>query len=115
VETKTSGIGGMMGTCQQCGKCCEKVSLGRINNYTADQKEYLRAHGAVEDQGFFLIPFKCPHLIRVLNHADNPEDDFINHACVIHDTKPKICKQFDGKQYKNHALYWVPRECEMRK
>jgi len=95
-------------TCSQCGECCKYITLGRISQYREEQKEYMRAHGIAEDQGFFIIPFKCPHLeVKAV-------DDKWVHVCDIHDKKPKICAQFDGKKYKNHTLYWVPKECTMR-
>jgi Fe-S-cluster containining protein len=96
----------MMNECSRCGKCCSFIVLSRIQGATKDSKEYARAHGLVEDQGFFLIPFECPHLYMEVGGL---------FGCDIHETKPKICKGFDGKHYKNRTIYWVPKECTMSK
>jgi Fe-S-cluster containining protein len=96
--------------CSQCGECCKYITLGRISQYREDQKEYLRTHGVLEDQGFFIIPFKCPHLELKVKSVD---DTIWVHICDIQDTKPKICKQFDGRKFKNRTLYWVPKCCKM--
>jgi len=124
-RTADEAQGGVMSTpilsgrCSMCGECCTKINLGRVAQFKEEQKEYLRAHGVIEDQGFFLIPFTCPHL---KTHVDEfvydgiytPADDIqFTRKCNIHDKKPKICQKFDGKRYKNHTIFWVPRGCNM--
>ena len=100
-----------MNECSRCGQCCLWINLGRVQSATKDQRDYASARGAVEDKGFFLIPFKCPHLHQTYERFES--DDPITYYCDIHDTKPKLCKEFDGKMYKNRVLYWVPDECKM--
>ena len=100
-----------------CGTadCCKYINLGRILNFPPQQKEYLRAHGVVEDQGFFLIPFRCPHLAT--SPKDSSEFNKIvgENYCDIHDHKPKICADWNGKKFQNHMLIWVPRNCSLAK
>jgi Fe-S-cluster containining protein len=116
-----------MNTCSHCGACCTKINLGRVAQFREEQKEYMRAHGVVEDQGFFLVPFKCPHLKihtveRVAHYStktgekipDEPFNQIDGFICDIHDNKPKICKEFDGSRYKNRKLFWVPSSCTMK-
>ena len=108
--------GGLMSTpilpgrCNQCGECCKYINLGRVAQFREEQKEYIRAHGVIEDQGFFLVPFRCPHLIELIRDGTGT---IKRSHCNIHDTKPKICQKFDGKRYKNHTIFWVPKSCTM--
>jgi len=86
------------------------LTLGRVNNSTPVQRDYARTHGVIEDQGYFLIPFKCPHLQR--SDAGMGETEY---RCDIYEDRPKLCKEFDGRHYKNHHIYWVPKECSLAK
>ena len=104
-----------MGKCNQCGECCKYINLGRVISMTPEHKDYVLARGAVQDQGFFLLPFVCPHLIGDIRTVMNGKTISETWKCDIHATKPKICQEFDGKRYKNHKIYWVPKECTMVK
>lgn len=105
-----------MTDCNRCGECCKYVVFGLVSRSTKDEAEYFRAHGFIEEQGLWLIPFQCPHLkqagIRhvIKNYTNTME---IYYFCDIHETKPRYCKDFDGRRYRNHTLSWVPKGCSM--
>ena len=103
--------------CSQCGECCRYISFGRVAQLRPDAKEYLLAKGCIIDQGFILLPHTCPHLKthtsdEIELSADEPCKKT---SCDIHDHAPKLCQQFNGKRFFNHALYWVPKNCTLSK
>ena len=115
-----------MSECSRCGQCCRYINFGLANNLKAEAREYLMAKGAYIDQGFMVLDHTCPNLKEGV-WIDDPGYEFesegapllkhghIGSICLIHDHKPKLCRQFDGRRYINHTLYYVPEGCSMVK
>ena len=115
-----------MSECSRCGRCCRYINFGLANNLKAEAREYLMAKGAYIDQGFVVLDHTCPHLMVIYkNNIPEEECTFMPEEmirdgraitkCRINDHKPKLCRQFDGRQYINHTLYYVPEGCSMVK
>jgi Fe-S-cluster containining protein len=66
-----------------------------------------------------LLPYTCPHLEYEFAACAIPGDEKeaekdIRCLCNIHENKPKICQQFNGKRFFNHQLYYVPEGCGLK-
>jgi len=81
--------------CKRCGECCRYLRF-RVEGIgkDKDQLEYWNARGCTIEGDVIVIPFVCPHLK--------------NNLCDIHETKPKLCKQFRGQKESN---FYVPKNC----
>jgi hypothetical protein len=89
-------------TCIRCGECCKWFVLGAAVDLDQETVSYIYARGGKIAQGYVVVPSRCPHLI---------EGDVC--ACDIHETKPQICANFNGKRVGENGLnYYVPDGCK---
>jgi Fe-S-cluster containining protein len=99
--------------CTSCGACCE-VLASPIKGMDKDDIEYLRARGLKEEQGFFLLPHTCAQLGLYKRNVPTEEGREYDRYCIIHDHKPKTCRNFKGKKAHAGKLYYVPDCCTMK-
>ena len=79
--------------CNTCnGNCCElRIHLN------SDDKDRIKTTLDLTDDEFSRILYKGKYLAKresdklcIFHNKDNP-----THACMIHDIKPKVCKDYD--------------------
>jgi|GEM_PF-1977136 len=97
-----------MGECVRCGACCRVIAV-ISRNLAPETREWLIAHGCVEDkkQDHLLIPHTCQHL------DESPGQEFPT-SCNIHDTSeyPLTCARYHGfgAFYKPNGCGYVVKE-----
>lgn len=102
-----------MGDCSHCGECCKWIVFGRLGNFDKKSVQYFLAHGGKVEQGFILIPSICKHLVKSVKWGSG--GSAYESLCGIQETKPDICKSYNGKRYENRHYFWVPKNCTMAK
>ena len=71
-------------------------------------KTYYQARGLREDQGVFLVYAPCPHLECCATDGEEKR-----YQCNIHDSKPGVCRTFNGGKGAYGMRHYVPPECSM--
>jgi Fe-S-cluster containining protein len=82
--------------CMRCGKCCNVVAIrifdqsGKPIVGNTDFDDWVTCRGLVyTEDGWLLIPSRCPRLVEV------PEPDGSSHfECIVHHKKPLYCREF---------------------
>ena len=86
---------------KKCGAACCKMMVMEVGNPDRNYRDYYRKKGLEIDEGFLLVPYRCPHLT---------EDDL----CDLHgtDRKPYLCRIFGDLTIKG---FYAPKNCVWRK
>lgn len=98
-----------VGTCSACGECCIWAVLANKRGLSREQIEYLKARADRETDEYFLVKSPCKHL-----REEFGSDELIGRFCTIYDTRPELCRKFNGKKIRNGQRYYVPDSCTMR-
>jgi len=106
-----------MTECSRCGECC-RILLIPVKLCSKHHQHYLRTHGLKEEQGFFLIPHDCQHLVKIEGPFKWDEDAGIvdtleRYECNIHDspTRPANCRIWTGQKTIKGERIYIPPGC----
>ena len=73
-----------MAECRKCGKCCKYTIFQIPSSLPKSYASYYEARGftVLLEQRTLVLNVPCPHLVDGL--------------CDIHDSKPKLCRDFES-------------------
>ena len=104
----------MTESCERCGRCC-RILAAKAVGMSPETLSYLITHGCTIDDGYVLIPNRCPHLRLDEKKSEyGVEEDGTRwlktpkYMCDIHDKPeyPVLCKRFHG-----HGNFYIPNGC----
>lgn len=102
--------------CSQCGECCRWFVVSQKRGLTPWQVAYLRERCDRETDQYFLLDAPCKHLKRTANLKSDFRDQEIangEYYCDMYNTRPQICRDYQGKRYSNGQIYYVPESCNL--
>ena len=87
--------------CLQCGKCCMEMTFsgGEVDEAARDEIRWMELHGLKVDyirengrqEYTFTIPRRCTAL-----EEKQADDGRTLYACGIYETRPQMCRDYDG-------------------
>ena len=97
-----------MTECNQCGACCKELPVAINSKLDPNARAYYLARGCVIKNGVVFAQCPCPNLIC---------PDFVGgkYRCGIYETRPRMCKDFDGRVSSHGRRYLVPDSCTMKR
>lgn len=89
--------------CLECGKCCMAMTFfgGEVTEEERDEIYWMELHGLkidyVQEDGrleyYFTIPKKCDALKEI-----KTESGATNYVCSVYETRPQMCRDYDGSE-----------------
>ncbi len=87
--------------CLQCGKCCRAMTFfgGEVDDESRDEIRWMELHGLKIDyvqsefstDYYFTIPKRCDAL-----QERKTENGMTEYVCGVYDTRPQMCRDYDG-------------------
>ena len=86
--------------CNKCGRCCEEITINVSQTDILRWKEEERKDILQEVSWLHNYPRKNTGGFYIIKTTFNPKQacPFYNGACLIHNTKPKACKDYPFSQ-----------------
>lgn len=93
-------------SCARCGSCCEWFVIANQKGLTVDQRDYMDARSDAKFGDFYMVHAPCRFLIQ--GTKEDPKA-----KCEIYKTRPKLCRQYNGKPQFGRQKFAVPPGCAM--
>ncbi len=87
--------------CLECGKCCMSMTFfgGDVDEESRDEIRWMELHGFKIDyvrngdgeDYYFTIPQRCNALEEI-----KTESGATNYVCGVYETRPQMCRDYDG-------------------
>lgn len=92
--------------CLSCQKCCKEFGLLTYFEWNEENLEYFQARGFLTSNynGNIVVwtdKFPCPHLTK--------------NGCNIYETRPEICKKYDGRENLGSDCAWSELDLDDKK
>ena len=97
-----------MNECSQCGSCCKELAIAIDRKIDPTARAYYLARGCVIKRGVVFAQYPCPSLIY-------PDIAGGIYRCGIHETRPQMCRDYDGRAISHGRRYLVPDGCTMKR
>lgn len=94
--------------CSQCGACCKELPVAINRKIDPIARAYYLARGCIIKQGVVFAQCSCPNLIY-------PDITGGKYKCGIRETRPQMCKDFNGKAISHGRKHFVPENCTMKR
>lgn len=94
--------------CSQCGACCKELPVAINRKIDPIARAYYLTRGCIIKQGVVFAQCSCPNLIY-------PDITGGKYKCGIRETRPQMCKDFNGKAISHGRKFLVPESCTMKR